>query len=55
MRWIKTKALSPSLFNLVLKSAVRRMQTNDKGPKLNSLIQALAYWDDLEILRIIGK
>jgi hypothetical protein len=42
-------ALSPLLFNFFLECAVRRVQDNQKGTKLNETHQPLAYADDVNI------
>ena len=43
-------ALSPMLFNFALKYAIRRVQVNQDGLKLNGTHQFLAYADDANIL-----
>jgi hypothetical protein len=50
---LKNRSLLPLFFNFILEYAVRKVQENQVGLKLNGTHQLLIYSDDMTLLRII--
>jgi hypothetical protein len=50
---LKEDVLSPMLFNFVLEYAIRKVQGNQMGLKLNETHQLLAYGDDVNLLECV--
>jgi hypothetical protein len=48
--WKQGDVLSPLLFNFAIDYAIRRVQVNQDGLKLNGTHQFLGYGDDVNIL-----
>jgi hypothetical protein len=48
--WDNGDAISPFLYNFALSNAIRKLQENHEGLKLNGTHQLLVYVDDADLL-----